>query len=238
MFILSSNHKLEPELSSFDRLYAYPNIPIITKEHMIILDSGAFALSKKKKKMDNDYMHKLAQHYSWYEKHDNVFFVAPDVFKFPELSMEQFLFFKGICKVDVAPVIQFKENFVDLFSARKQIKFYAQHCQPRMVCISNHAFDIGKEADNIKLLVSMLKEQFGDIKIHVLGAGFNSVDVAKWQSTGITSMDSISYYSDAPKHQWQFGKATVEPSSKSFKEVALHNAKVAVESAKNWQVIV
>lgn len=238
MFILSSNHKLEPELSTFDRLYAYPNIPIITKEHMIILDSGAFALSKKKKKMDDDYLKKLAQHYGWYAKHDNVYFVAPDVFKFPELSMKQFLSFKQICDIDVAPVIQFKNNSVDLFCAKKQIKFYRQYCNPRMVCISNHNFGINKERNNIKFVVEMIKECFGDIKIHVLGAGFNSADVAKWASTGITSMDSISYYTDAPRQKWIFGRGDVEPSDRPFKEVALHNAHVAVESAKNWRAFV
>lgn len=239
MFILSSNHKLEPELSNFDRLYAYPNLPIITSEHMIILDSGAFALSKKKQKMDKTYFEKLAEHYSWYVKHDNVYFVAPDVFKSPELSMRQFLEFKAICDIDVAPVIQFHEPSVDLFSAKKQIKFYQNHCHPRMVCISNHKFDIYKEAKNIALVVEMLKQAFGGgVKIHVLGAGFNSLDVAMWQSTGITSMDSISYYSDAPKHKWQFGKAALIPSDDSFKLTALHNAEVAIESAKNYKAIV
>lgn len=238
MFILSSNHKLEPELSGFDRLYAYPNLPIITDDHMIILDSGAFALSKKKQKMDQAYFEKLAEHYSWYVKHDNVYFVAPDVFKSAELSMRQFVEFKAICDIDVAPVIQFSEPSVDLFSAKKQIKFYKAHCQPRMVCISNHKFDISKEADNIAAVVNMIKEAFGDIKIHVLGAGFNSYDVAMWQSTGITSMDSISYYTDAPKHKWQFGKASLEPSNDSFKITALHNAKTAIDSAKNYRAIV
>ena len=85
MFILSSNKKLEPELSGFDRLYAYPNIPNITPEHMIILDSGAFALSCKKQKMDNEYIQQLAKHYEQYVQHKNVYFIAPDVFKFPEL---------------------------------------------------------------------------------------------------------------------------------------------------------
>lgn len=239
MFILSSNKKLEPELSGFDRLYAYPNIPNITPGHMIILDSGAFALSCKKQTMDEQYIQNLAVHYEQYAHYENVYFVAPDVFKFPEKSMQQFLFFKSICDVDVAPVIQFRSPTADIFSARKQIRFYKEHAPNlRLICISNHAFNIKTQAVNIARIVEIIKQAFGDIKIHVLGAGFNSKNVADWMKTGITSMDSVSYYSDAQsKQKWVFGKSSVQSSSDMFKATALFNAAIAVKSALNFKVI-
>lgn len=238
MFVLSSSWRLEPELSNYDRLYAYPNTPNITPNHMIILDSGAFALSFKRQRMDDEYMQALAKHYERYTTSDNVYCIAPDVFKVPKLSMEQFEYFKTICSVNVAPVLQFSTPTADLFSAKKQIDFYRRYDGIKMVCISNHKFNIEKEADNIKRIVEMLKQAFGDIKIHVLGAGFNSLDVARWADTGITSMDSISYYSDAPRQRWVFGKASLEPSHTAFKETALCNANIAIQSAKNYKVIV
>ncbi len=238
MFILSSNKRLEPELSDFDRLYAYPNIPNITPDTMIILDSGAYALSCKKQSMTEGYIQDLAKHYEQYKHYQNVYFVAPDVFKFPELSMKQYLYFRNICDVDVAPVIQFRSPTADLFEARKQIRFYKKHAPKlRLICISNHKFNIDAQSDNIKRIVQMIRDEFGDIKIHVLGAGFNSLDVTKWMQTGVTSMDSVSYYSDAPKHKWVFGKSGVEASLLCFKETALFNASVAVSSAKNYKVM-
>ncbi len=240
MFILSSNAKLEPELSCFDRLYAYPNIPHITPDHFIILDSGAFALSCKKQRMDEQYIQALAKHYTQYGQSKNVHCIAPDVFKFPEQSMQQFLYFKDICSVNVAPVIQFKSPVADVFAARKQIRFYKQHAPDlKLICISNHAFNIEKEAGNVALIVKIIQQEFNKcIKIHVLGAGFNSVHVAQWMKTGVDSMDSISYYTDAQaKQAWQFGKASVETSTKSFKELALMNASIAIKSALNYQVI-
>ena len=237
MFILSSNKRLEPQLSEFDRLYAYPNSPNITNNHMIILDSGAFALSCKKQSMDDEYIKNLAAHYETYRDYENLYFIAPDVFKFPVLSMKQYEYFKSFCDVDVAPVLQFSSPTADLFTAKKQINFYKQFGKPRLICISNHQFNIDNQSSNIRHIVNMVHQAFGDIKIHVLGAGFNSLDVAKWMATGVTSMDSVSYYSDAPHHKWQFGKATVEASNDNFKETALCNAKIAIESAKNYKVI-
>ena len=239
MFILSSNKKLEPELSGFDRLYAYPNIPNITPEHMIILDSGAFALSCKKQKMDDEYIQQLAKHYEQYVQYKNVYFIAPDVFKFPELSMKQFLYFRSICNVDVAPVIQFKSPTADIFSAKKQIKFYKEHAPDlRLICISNHAFNIERQSGAISEIVKMIQDSWAGIKIHVLGAGFNSRDVATWMKTGVTSMDSVSYYSDAQaKQKWVFGKSSVQSSSDMFKATALFNATIAVKSALNFKVI-
>ncbi|MFU8927569.1 hypothetical protein [Acinetobacter puyangensis] len=239
MFILSSNKKLEPELSNFDRLYAYPNLPNITPEHMIILDSGAFALSCKNQKMDDEYIQNLARHYEQYVQHENVYFVAPDVFKCPELSMRQFLYFKQICNVDAAPVIQFRSPVADLFDAKVQIKFYKEHAPNlRLICISNHAFNIGAQATNIDRIVKMIRYTWGmEIKIHVLGAGFNSKNVADWVKTGVTSMDSVSYYSDAQvRQQWVFGQSYVVASSDNFKLLALKNAEIAASSAKNYKV--
>ena len=237
MFVLSANPRLNPEILAYDRLYAYPSLPVITDGQLIILDSGAFALSFKKQRMDEAYIAKLAAHYEAYRDFKNVYFVAPDVFKYPELSMRQFEYFKTLCDVDAAPVLQFKTPNADLFSAKKQINFYRTFGNVRMICLSNHKFDIDKQAGNIQRILEMIRSAFGDIKIHVLGAGFNSLDVAKWMATGVTSMDSISYYSDAPRHKWVFGSASLQASNDGFKQTALYNAQIARKSALNYEVM-
>ena len=152
--------------------------------------------------------------------------------------MQQYAYFQSICDVDVAPVIQFKSPVADIFSAKKQIKFYKERSPHlRLICISNHKFNIAVQAPNILHIVKMIRAAFGDIKIHVLGAGFNGLDVAHWMQTGVTSMDSVSYYSDAPKQKWIFGQSGVEASSLGFKDTALLNAKIAVQSALNYKVM-
>ena len=87
-------------------------------------------------------------------------------------------------------------------------------------------------------LVKMIQDSWAGIKIHVLGAGFNSRDVATWMKTGVTSMDSVSHYSDAQaKQKWVFGESSVQSSSDMFKATALFNATIAVKSALNFKVI-
>lgn len=234
MFILSSNPLLEPELQDFDRLYAYPREPIFSNNNkMIILDSGAFGLSMANKKMDATYIKNLGLHYLRFMT-ENTYCIAPDVFKFPTLSMKQYEQFKRMYPLlDVAPVIQFTEPVADIFSAKKQIKFYSGLCKPKMICVSNHKFDIQKQMNALKRICNFIYKAFGDVKIHALGAGFNCRDVGEWMKTGITSMDSISYYTDAQyKLKWIAGSSCVEPSNLSFKELALHNAKLATQAAQ------
>lgn len=233
MFILSSNAKLEPELSNYDRLYAYPNLPNITNDKMIILDSGAFGLSCSGKKMTDEYIKNLGEHYLKYMQ-DNVFCIAPDVFKNPTLSIRQFEYFKTLYKdLNVSPVIQFTEPVADIFSAKKQIKVYSTLCNPKMICISNHKFNVIKQTSALQRICKMIRDAFGDIKIHALGAGFNYQDVSNWMKTGITSMDSISYYTDAKsKQEWVRGQSSITPSALNFKELALKNAQLAIEAAQ------
>ena len=141
--------------------------------------------------------------------------------------------------MDVAPVIQFKSPTADIFSAKKQIRFYKEHAPDlRLICISNHAFNIERQSSAISEIVKMIQDSWAGIKIHVLGAGFNSKNVADWMKTGVTSMDSVSYYSDSPKHKWIFGTDRLEASTQNFKETALYNASVAVQSARNFKVFV
>ena len=189
--------------------------------------------------MDDEYIQQLAKHYEQYVQYKNVHFIAPDVFKFPELSMKQFLYFRSICNVDAAPVIQFKSPTADIFSAKKQIRFYKEHAPNlRLICISNHAFNIERQSSAISEIVKIIQASWADIKIHVLGAGFNSRDVATWMKTGITSMDSVSYYSDAQsKQKWVFGQSCVQATTSAFKSTALFNAAIAVKSALNFKVI-
>ena len=78
---------LRRKLLEYKRLYAFPAAPEIKP---FILDSGAFALSKSGKKMNEDYLERLYLHYKKYE----CWKVAPDVFLNPIKTMKNFKFWE------------------------------------------------------------------------------------------------------------------------------------------------
>jgi len=229
MFILSANKQLEPELLAFNRLYAYPSIPILDNEKIIILDSGAFALSLSKKKMDAAYIAKLAEHYKKYGGQKSIFCIAPDVFKSPSLSIKQFKeFINNYPDVTITPVLQFQSSSIDLFNTKKQIDEYSRISKSKMICISNNKFNPVKQFKELNFMVENIRQKLGNIHIHVLGAGYSHNNVKDWLKTGVNSVDSISYYTDAQnKLAWIPHSYQQAASNLKFKELALHNAKVA-----------
>lgn len=229
MFILSSNRLLEPEIQKFNRLYAFPNIPNLDSEKIIILDSGAFAMSMSKKRMDAEYINKLAQHYRKYATQENVHCIAPDVFKDPKKSIRQFIAFReNYSDIKASPVLQFYSSQIDLFSTKKQIETYSKLSNSRMVCISNNKFNAQKQLREIRFIVDEIRDKFGDVLIHVLGAGYSHNNVKDWLKAGVTSLDSISYYTDAQhKLSWVMNSYETRFSNLSFRELALHNASIA-----------
>lgn len=236
MFICSSHKSLN--LAEFERLYAFPNQPDLSGDKTVLLDSGAFALSMRNQSMDKAHIESLAKYYNQHGLvRNNVHCIAADVFKNPSLSMQQYAeFIKTVSReVSISPVLQFpRKGFVDLFSARKQLIFYKKNAivKPRLICVSNHAFDATKCHDALVRLAWLIRDIFDDVHIHVLGAGFNSLDVARWLQTDVDSIDSISYYTDAQsKMKWTLGSCSVEKSQESFSEIAMHNANVARQSA-------
>lgn len=227
MFITASNKKLD--LSKFNRLYAFPTIPDIDSEHKIILDSGAFGLSKSGGKMDRCYMDQLALHYKKYGRDKNVYCIAPDVFKSAHKSIRQFKeFAESHPEIIVAPVLQFQHTNIDLFNAKKQIDEYSRLSKSKMICISNNKFNPVKQAAELKYIVDKIRLKFDGIWIHVLGAGYSHNNVNDWLSLGVNSIDSISYYTDAQRGLgWKLNSYQTEPSTLSFEQLALHNATVA-----------
>ena len=227
MFITASNKKLD--LSRFNRLYAFPTIPAIDQKYKIILDSGAFALSKSGGKMDTTYIASLAQHYKKYGKQLNVFCIAPDVFKNPHKSLVQYKdFIKLFPDIPIAPVLQFQHTNIDLFNAYKQVGEYSRLSKSKMICISNNKFNPVKQTEELRYLVKKIRSKFKDVWIHVLGAGYNHNNVKDWIALGVNSIDSISYYTDAQHGLgWKQDSYQTGPSDLSFKQLALHNAGVA-----------
>jgi len=230
MFIASTQMSLSSDLLHYNRLYAYPNIPEISDTPIIILDSGAFALSMRKGYMDAEYIEKLAAHYQGYDHLDNIYCVAPDVFKNPYISMKQYKDFVEKYTINAVPVLQFSSPQPDLFKVKKQIDFYHRLNEDiKMMCLSNHKFNPVKQYKELQFIVNIIRETFNEnILIHVLGAGYNHLDVLDWLKIGVDSLDSISYYTDAQQHQkWVKGSYKVEHSDLPFKDLALLNLKIA-----------
>jgi len=216
-------------LQNFNRLYAFPNTPDLDDQHKIILDSGAFGLSKSGKKMDAQYLHSLAEHYRKYGKQKNVYCIAPDVFKNAQQSIRQYKdFIARYPGIKVVPVLQFSSSTIDLFNSKKQIEQYSKLSKSGMICISNNKFNPVKQHDELAYIVKKIRLKFKQVWIHVLGAGYSHNNVKDWLSLGVDSMDSISYYTDAQAQlAWVRDSYQTKPSSSDFKEIALNNAMVA-----------
>ncbi len=227
MYLCAAHKSLD--ISSFNRLYAYPNIPLLDDSHRIILDSGAFGLSKSGGEMNGLYISKLAKHYKKYGNQANVFCIAPDVFKNSTQSIKQYEEFIGRHKeIKVAPVIQFTSSHIDLFSIKKQIATYQKITNSRMFCISNNKFDAVKQFKELKFIVDEIKRKNGNILIHVLGAGYSHNNVKDWMKTGVDSIDSISYYTDAQAGlEWVMGSYKTNSSTLCFSDLAIKNAELA-----------
>jgi hypothetical protein len=227
MYVCAAHKVLD--ISSFNRLYAYPNIPLLDDNHRIILDSGAFGLSKSGRSMDESHIAKLAKHYETYGKKANVFCIAPDVFKNATLSMRQYKdFIAKYEKIKIVPVIQFVSSYIDFFSIKKQVTAYQKITNSRMICISNNKFDPVKQFKELKFIVDEIKRKNGDILIHVLGAGYSHNNVKDWMEIGVDSIDSISYYTDAQAGlEWIAGSYKTNSSTLRFHDLAIRNAEVA-----------
>jgi len=216
-------------LQDFNRLYAFPNIPDLDDQYKIILDSGAFGLSKSGGKMDAQYLQQLAEHYRNHGKQKNVYCIAPDVFKNSHKSIRQYKeFIARYPDIKVVPVLQFSSTSIDLFNAKKQIDEYSRYSKSGMICISNNKFNSRKQYEELKYIVKKIRLKFKNVWIHVLGAGYSHNNVKDWIELGVNSVDSISYYTDAQaKLKWLRDSYQTEPENATFEEIALNNATVA-----------
>jgi hypothetical protein len=202
---------------------------VIDDKHRIILDSGAFGLSKSGGAMDESYINKLARHYVKYGRKKNVFCIAPDVFKNATKSIKQYKAFIAKYKtIKIAPVIQFSSSCIDLFSTKRQIANYLKITNSKMICISNNRFDPVVQNKELKFIVDEIRRGNDNILIHVLGAGYSHNNVKDWMKTGVDSIDSISYYTDAQAGlEWVAGSYKTNSSTLRFHELAIRNAEVA-----------
>lgn len=161
----------------------------------VILDSGAFALSTVKRKMDTAYILALEQYY-FYNADERCICVAPDMFLNPIQSMYNFKKWHAQTGLKVAAVLQSdRKNSVNLKELMKQAEYYRKYTD--VIFFSNPSLT-GETAKGFHLqkLFKFMKKELEVKWIHNLGAGWSIDDIKSWREIGyFDSMDSISYYS-------------------------------------------
>lgn len=186
------------EIEGLSRLFAYPATPSFkNKGRITILDSGAFALSCKNQKMNQDYLKRLSNYYEKYYQ-DSVICVAPDEFLNAAQSMYNYKkwlsyhYFSKVC-----PVIQADYKYIiNIKDLIYQADFYSEYSD--IILFSNNALT-GKAAKELKLerLFKYMKTKLNVKWIHVLGAGWDLDDIKEWLTIDyFDSLDSIAYYND------------------------------------------
>ena len=187
---------LRGRLLHLPRLYAFPTTPEpVGDAPLVILDSGAFGLSKSGRRMDSEYFSALAAHYRLYP---GMVHVAPDVYLNPHQTMRNWsLWQEQYPDVEVAPVIQFRSRSrLSAGVVVKQARFYAAW-SPKWVAVSNPDTNI-MSIDEWRVICTIIRRILGDIWLHCLGAGWDTHQVEAWHQSGLfDSMDSIAYYTDA-----------------------------------------
>lgn len=184
------------KIDGINRLYAYPAIPRFeNNSHVVILDSGAFGLSRSGGKMNMAYMKKLSAHYEKYHR-DNTLCIAPDEFLNPTQSMLNLIkWHKNRLYSNVTPVIQrMVKGVINIADMKNQAEFYREYSDT--VCVACVGI-YGEDALDIKLsgLLKYLKEDLKYRWIHMLGAGYGLDDIRNWKKVGyFDSMDSRSYF--------------------------------------------
>lgn len=209
------------KIKGISRLYAYPCKPCFENESkIVILDSGAYGLSKAKIKMSDSYMKKLSEHYLKYYC-DNTLCIAPDEFLNPIQSMQNIRkwFKKGLFGSVTAVLQASKKNEINLDDLKYQAEFYRQYTDT--ICFSNNNLR-GMQAQNFKLnIIFDFCKKLEYKWIHVLGAGFSIRDICDWFDIGnFDSMDSIAYYTT--KNKEEFGSLNAV---ENIKEIMKHVSK-------------
>ncbi len=183
------------ELTNCGRLFAYPNIPTPSKCERIILDSGAFALSRRKGYMTRAYMEDLSKHYQLHAD-DKTICAAPDVVRDPFKTMRNFKDWIASGKyADITPVIQssLKGRF-DVSEYTYQIDFYTSEYHVKSMMFSNRSRADEAKVSGIGKVFCYAKSR-GVEYIHMLGAGWDLQDVLDWATIPcLDSIDSTSYY--------------------------------------------
>ena len=204
-YVLPVPKWMRGKLLEYNRLYAYPSIAEPPAPNgFIILDSGAFALSrqKAKRKRDYGYMRNLARFYeATIEKWGThqVVPVAPDVYLRPDVSMAHWETWHQHGFPNVAPVLQAHKTGDYGFGVfREQAQFYAndRNWNAEYLFVSNPGCRAAACAPKLlKELVEMLREITSARHIHNFGAGWDAADIRGWANmNAFDSIDSIAYY--------------------------------------------
>ena len=208
---------LKGEMLTYKRLYAFPAMP---EEKPFILDSGAFALSKSGKKMDDAYLDQLHKYYTKYP----AYHVAPDVFLNPEKSMDNFdIWCENYPDCLVFPVVQFQVKEINILVAQYQLDFYFERFKElEVLFISNPSL----LAWNYPVdFFQEIKNKYQVNYIHLLGAGWNLQDVQRYACLPeLDSIDSIAYYNSTNTERGNWSKI-----KGNKKQIAIENAKRAKE---------
>lgn len=207
-YVLPVPKKLRGYFVNFSRLYAYPEKPeqIENENEFIILDSGAFSLSKQGKQINKEYMLKLNNHYLNCNASNEfpILAVAPDVFLNPFSTMKNYEYWKSQNYCNVCPVLQFSINkIIDYSSIKEQLDFYKEYPNSKIIFLSNPGlFAIEAISQDINRILSLIKS-YGYEWVHMLGAGWDAQDIVNWMKVkNLDSIDSIAYYNVRELISW------------------------------------
>lgn len=225
-YVLPVPKDLRNKLLEYNRLYAYPTVPELEQiNKFIILDSGAFGLSKLNKEIDKAYMFRLNQHYLKFGASDKfpIIAVAPDVFLNPIKTIENFEYWqkKGYCRV--SPVLQASENKkLDYNLFKFQVDFYKKYSNDFILFSNPSMTAIDMINQDVERIFTYIKDS-GFKWIHILGAGWFPTDIRNYNRIkNFDSLDTIAYYTSAQQEKESWDKSL---KSDDWIEKSLKNAK-------------
>jgi hypothetical protein len=186
--------ELRGQLLPHCRLYAYPVEPEPPPaDGFVLLDSGAYGLSRSGGRMTPRYLEQLAEHY---RRHAGpaVHCVAPDVYLDPAATLRQYSRFRYS---PVVPVVQMdRAGQLSPLLTAIQARRYPRS---RFVAFSNPGLrSRGAHRAAWEACFNAIRAAHPGCHLHVLGAGWDEQDLRDWLHVdGWDSMDSIAYYTTA-----------------------------------------
>jgi len=224
-YVLPIPKWLRGDLLNFNRLYAFPTIPeSLGDSQFIILDSGAYTLSKRRKTMDIKYIDKLYEHYKKYKTSKNIICVAPDVAGDFKKTMKNYEYFRTKYDLNVMPVLQFPDHEFNWSLLKYQIEFYKDFIADiqMMFFAKRGAYSSELYAYEVDKKIRYIQNEIGIDWIHLFAAGWNRVEcrmIGKLNNK--ITMDSIAYYLTTNNYlDWGHDKGDRQKNS-------IENAKIA-----------
>jgi hypothetical protein len=229
--------KLVPQ--GYAKLFAYPNKPNYAQGNITILDSGAFYFYMSKQVRPADYVESLQAHYLRHGQVANTYCSAPDVALDPFKTMQAYEAWYKLYDIKVFPVLQCKSKRIDLNLLKKQLEFYhaleSTGVVPEInfIAMANPGISPLEAKNDLTFLRKLIAIYHPNAWVHILGAGFNALDVQDWHACGFDSIDSISYYTDAQQGvRWREGsyeKELLDLEEMPWTSIALDNLLIANE---------